>query len=209
MIKSKADYKFYLEADKIASQNTDSWYDLFFNSVWQYQRLLRKFEYIINCKRSIFWKPYRYYLKFRLLRLGTNLGFVIPPNVFGPGLSIAHYGTIIVNANVKVGENCRIHNCVHIATQCHPRGEPDKCPTIGNNVFIGPGSVIVGDITIADNIVIGANSYVNSSFIESGITIAGAPAKKVSNRGFDRCYSKATEILRKKMNRVSQLDSFN
>jgi serine O-acetyltransferase len=199
MITSKADYKFYLEADKIASQNIDRWDDFFLNSVWRYQRLLRKFEYFINCKKSIIWKPYKYYLKFKLNRLGTKLSFVIPPNVFGPGLSIAHYGTLIVNAHVRVGENCRIHNCVHIATQCHPREEPDKCPKIGNNVFIGPGSVIVGDITIADNIVIGANSYVNSSFLEPGITIAGAPAKKVSNKGYDRCYSKATEILRKRM----------
>lgn len=204
MINSKADYKFYLEADKIASQHTKRWHDFFLNDIWRYQRLLRKLEYFLNCKKSRIWRPYIYYLKFRLMRLGTKLGFVIPHNVFGPGLSIAHYGTLIVNAQVRVGENCRIHNCVHIATQCHPSDEPDKCPTIGNNVFIGPGSVIVGDITIADNIAIGANSYVDSSFLEPGITIAGVPAKKVSNKGFDNCYYKATEILRKRMKGASQ-----
>jgi serine O-acetyltransferase len=124
------------------------------------------------------------------------LGFIIPLNVFGAGLSIAHSGPIIVNDLARVGENCRIHNCVHIATNAHPVGEKDTVPHIGNNVFIGPGAVIFGDIEIADNIVIGANSVVNKSFLEEGITIAGVPAKKISNKGFDSCYKRSTEILR-------------
>jgi serine O-acetyltransferase len=193
------DYTFYLEADKIALNISTPWKEYFANDIWRYQRLLRKIEYFLNCKKLIIWRPYIKYLNFRRKRLGIRLGFDIPPNVFGPGLSIAHYGTIIVNPFSRVGENCRIHNCVHIATQCHPRGEPEKCPTIGNNVFIGPGSVIVGDIEIADNIAIGANSYVNKSFLESGITIAGAPAKKISDKGSENCYFKATEDLRKRL----------
>jgi len=155
-------------------------------------------EYYLNCKKSIIWRPYTYFLYFKLKKFGAKIGLSIPPNVFGPGLSVAHFGTIIVNPLVRVGNNCRIHNCVHIATQAHSKGEPDKCPVIGNNVFIGPGVVIVGDITIADNIAIGANSFVNTSFLETGITIAGAPAKKISNKGFESYYFKATDIIKLK-----------
>ena len=36
-----------------------------------------------------------------------------------------------------------------------------KCPRIGNNVFIGTGAVIVGDVEIADGIAIGANSSIS------------------------------------------------
>jgi serine O-acetyltransferase len=108
-----------------------------------------------------------------------------------------------VNDKSRVGENCRIHNCVHIGTQCHSVDEPDRCPKIGNNVFIGPGAVIVGDIIIVDNIAIGANSYVNKLFLEPGITIAGAPATKVSDKGSEQCYFKATEILREQKKRNS------
>ena len=43
--------------------------------------------------------------------------------------------------------------------------------------------MIVGKIHIADNIAIGANSFVARSFFEEGITIAGAPAKKISEKG--------------------------
>jgi serine O-acetyltransferase len=75
-------------------------------------------------------------------------------------------------------------------------GSHDLVPKIGNNVFIGPGAVIVGDIEIADGIAIGANSYVNKSFKEPNISIAGCPAKKISDQGSRYCHIRATEILR-------------
>ncbi|MDK2916157.1 MAG: serine O-acetyltransferase [Euryarchaeota archaeon] len=193
MIRSREDYRYYLEADRVALKIEGTWRDRFFNDIWRFQRLLRKLEYYMNCKQSLLWRPYILYLNLKHIYLGRRLGFHIPPNVFGPGLSIAHVGTLIVNENVRVGENCRIHNCVHLATQC---GSNDACPVIGDNVFIGPGVVMFGDIRIADGIVIGANSVVNTSFLEEGITIAGAPARKVSDKGFDRCYIRATEIVR-------------
>jgi len=179
MIMSKQEYKYYLEADRIAlgikRKNMR-----FFNEIWAFQRLLRKVEYYKNCKNSIFYRPYYYclYLMFHLL--GTFLGFNIEPNVFGPGLSISHTGTITVNGNARVGENCRIHVCTVIGTKA---GTGEKTPKIGNNVYIGPGAKIFGDIEIADGIAIGANSVVNKSFTEPNIGIAGIPAKKINDRG--------------------------
>jgi serine O-acetyltransferase len=128
------------------------------------------------------------YLDFRLDRLGLVLGFDMPLNVFGPGLRIVHYGTIIVNSNARIGANCELHNLVHIAQNLHNAqkgAESDQAPTIGDNVFIGPGARVLGGITIADGIVIGANSVVTKSFREPNITIAGAPARKISDRGTD------------------------
>ena len=49
---------------------------------------------------------------------------------------------------------------------------------IGNNVYIGMSARILGNITIADNVVIGANAVVTKSIAEPGITVAGIPAKK-------------------------------
>jgi serine O-acetyltransferase len=200
MIKSKEDYLFFLKADEIALNIDKTWpgiiKEYFINDIWHFQKLLRKLEYYLNCRNSRIRKPYLLYLSFRVISSGKKLGFEIPPNVFGPGLGIAHLGTIIVNGNVRVGENCRIHSCTYLATQA--TGKNDDCPTIGNNVFIGPCTVIVGKITIADNIAIGASSYVAHSFDEEGITIAGAPAKKISERGsYGLCsYQRATDLLR-------------
>jgi len=103
-----------------------------------------------------------------------KLGFSIPLNVFGPGLGIAHYGTIVVNGNAKVGANCRIHIAVNIGAN-----GGKEAPQLGDNVYIGPGAKIFGDIRIADHVKIGANAVVNKSFDEEGAVIVGIPAKRV------------------------------
>jgi serine O-acetyltransferase len=199
VIKSKADYKFFLEADKIALlcnyQGKLARSYVSSNLVWTYQRLLRKVEFLGNCEQGLFGRISYLRESNTLDKLGVKLGFTIPPNVFGPGLSIAHRGTIVVHPDAKVGENCRIH---HGGTIGSGRVSPNDSPSIGNNVFIGVGAVIVGRITIADGIAIGANSYVNESFLEPNITIAGCPAKKVSSKGSENLWIRATEILRAK-----------
>ncbi len=192
MIKSKQDYKYYLEADRIALGKKKKKPMLFFDEVWVFQRLLRKVEYYKNCKNSSFYRPYYYYLYLKFHLLSLFLGFHIKPNVFGPGLSISHPGTIVVNGNARVGANCRIHVCTVIGTKA---GYGDVTPKIGNNVYIGPGAKIFGDIEIADGIVIGANSVVTRSFTEPNIRIAGVPAKKINDKGSEKLVARATEIL--------------
>lgn len=83
----------------------------------------------------------------------------------------------MVNPNAKIGEWCDIHQGVNIGQNI----EDDSVPTIGNNVWIGPGAKIFGRIKIGDNTMIGANSVVNCSFIDGHVRIAGVPAKVVSN----------------------------
>lgn len=180
MIRSKLEYKYYLEADRIALGRKRKKIK-FFDEILVFQRLLRKVEYYKNCKKSVFYRPYYYYLYLKFHLLSLFLGFDIKPNVFGAGLSISHTGTIIVNGSARVGENCRIHVCTVIGTKAGTNG--NATPKIGNNVYIGPGAKIFGDIVIADGIAIGANSVVNMSFIEPNIGIAGAPAKKINDRG--------------------------
>ena len=96
--------------------------------------------------------------------------------MFGPGLSIAHYGTIVVNDAARVGKNCRIHEGVNIGAT----NGSLRAPQIGDNVFIGTGAKIIGDLTIADDVAIGANAVVVKSITEKGVTYGGIPAKKIS-----------------------------
>ena len=196
-IQSKQDYTFYLDADemalKIPNNPKGRLRARIFNQIWKYERILRKAEYYTNCRKGLMWRPFVFMIQYRHSRYGFKLGFEIPVNSFGAGLSIAHHGLITVNGTAKVGENCRIHNGVTIGTEA---GYSDRCPTIGDNVFIAPGAQIFGSITIANGITIGANSVVNKSFLEEGITIAGAPAKKISNKGSKMLFIRSTEILR-------------
>lgn len=198
MIRSKEDYRFYIEADRIALGINRKRPRLFSDEIWKFQRLLRKLEFVQNCNKNSLDQITSLPARFGFQRLSVKLGFTIPLNVFGPGLSITHVGTIVVASRAKVGENCRLSHCVTIGTSRYAPGPNtfDLVPQIGKNVFIGPGAVIVGDIEIADGIAIGANSYVCTSFEEPNITIAGCPAKKVSNRGSKDCWHRATEILR-------------
>jgi serine O-acetyltransferase len=190
-IGTREEYEFYLEADRASLEVTRQRPRLFGDEIWRFQRLLRAMEYCENCRRSLLWAPYRALLSLRFHRLSTRLGFTIPPNVFGPGLAIAHRGTIAVNACASVGANCRIHVCVNIGSRA---GTNDQAPVIGDNVYIGPGAMLFGSIRIGNDIAIGANSVVNRSFEEPGITIAGAPARKVSNRGSEGLLVRGTEM---------------
>jgi serine O-acetyltransferase len=182
MINSKTKYKSYINSDAIAlgikRKNSVSLKIrdfLFPNQIWKFQKTLRKMEYYQNCKTGVFDKIIYYLLKYRFRKISLKLGFSIPPNVFGPGLAIVHYGTIVINSNTKVGKNCRIHACTNIGAS----GGRPEAPQIGDNVYIAPGAKIYGNINIASNIAISANAVVQKSFDEEGILLAGNPAKKI------------------------------
>jgi serine O-acetyltransferase len=180
LIRSKADYRRYLEEDRVALRIAYRRPRPFTDEIWRFQRLLRKVEYLLNCPRSVWGRVAYPVARLRFKRMSRSLGFTIPPNVFGPGLSIAHRGTIVVNDRARVGEFCRIHVCVNIGVDA--RGSPGA-PRIGNRVYIAPGAKIYGDIEIADDVAIGANAVVNRSFTDPGITIAGVPARKIGEGG--------------------------
>ena len=197
-IGTREEYEYYLEADRASLEMRRDRPRLFGDEIWRFERLLRANEYYENCHPSPLWAPYRALLSLRLHRLSTRLGFTIPPHVFGPGLAIAHRGTIVVNACARVGANCRVHVCVNIGSRA---GTHDQAPVIGDNVYIGPGAMLFGSIRIADNIAIGANAVVNRSFEQPGITIAGAPARKVSDRGSEGLVVRGTEMAGRRRER--------
>jgi serine O-acetyltransferase len=138
MIQSSEDYKFYLEADRIALGIARKRPRLLGDEIWKFERLLRKAEYIKNCRKDIFSRAYFNYVRFRLYRLSMMLGFWIPTNVFGPSLSITFWsGPIVVNSGTIVGANCRISQCLAIGGE-QRAGEKIGAQKIGDNVFIGP-----------------------------------------------------------------------
>ncbi len=191
MITSRKEYRLYLEADRIALGLTDRRIVIGVPQL-RFQKKLRKTEYFMNCRNSWIWKPYILLLKYRLFRSGMKLGYTIPPNVFGPGLAIVHIGTVVVSNLARIGENCRIHTCVNIGADAR---HGKDAPTIGDNVYIGPGAKIFGGIEIADGIAIGANSVVLDSFEERNISIAGIPARKIGAKGSDGIMIRATSVL--------------
>ena len=114
------------------------------------------------------------YWKYRRVSLLT--GISIPKNTCADGLTLYHFGSIVVNSACRIGRNCCIMNNVNIGAN----GGSLKAPQIGNDVYIGPGAVIYGEIEIADGCYIGANAVVNKSFLEPNSVIVGIPAKVIN-----------------------------
>lgn len=89
----------------------------------------------------------------------------------GKGLFIGHNGPIIINSKAVIGDNCNIATGVTIGQE--NRGKRLGCPTIGNKVWIGTNSTIVGKISIGDNVLIAPNSYVNFDIPSNSIVVNG------------------------------------
>ncbi|QDH79297.1 serine acetyltransferase [Echinicola soli] len=178
MIKTKNDYNDYIKQDALSmgikiNSVKNRLVAKLSNPRWKFIVTLRKCEYHKNNKNKPLSKILYGYYFYKYKTLGVKLGFTIPANVCSKGLSLPHYGTIIISKNATIGENCRIHACVNIGASA---GSPEA-PKIGKNVYIGPGAKLFGDIQIGDSCTIGANAVVNKSFTDQNCVIGGIPAK--------------------------------
>lgn len=131
--------------------------------------LLRKTEYYLNTGKRLRAKLYF----MRLTKLQMRYGMYFPPNTCGKGLYISHVNTGGVNPNSSVGEYCRFMPYAVLAGD----DVDDRAPTLGDHVTLGLRCTVMGGVTLADGITVGAHAFVNKSFLEPGITIAGVPAR--------------------------------
>lgn len=184
MIDSREKLKEYCDhdnAEKLPTTGKQRLIDAFTNEpaylIRRFLRYRRLEEYYVNTAKGNKLKGALGILYDRKAnRLGNRLGIEIGPNCFGKGLTIYHIGSIVVNPAARIGENCRLHgaNCIG------NNGKTQGVPRIGNNVDIGYGAVIIGDIEIADNVVIGANAVVNKSVLTPGAVVVGVPGHIVN-----------------------------
>ncbi|WAC13223.1 serine acetyltransferase [Dyadobacter pollutisoli] len=177
MILTRKDYNTFLAADaKAMDINYFSFKERLkahiTNPKWRFIKKLRRAEYYKNSKGPFAKLLFAYYY-IVYKQYGMKLGFTIPMNVLGKGMSLPHYGTIVISKYAKIGDNARIHICVNIGAS------NGGAPVIGDNCYMGPGAKIFGAIKLGNNVKIGANSVVNKSFEEDNILLAGVPAKIV------------------------------
>lgn len=143
------------------------------NKIWEYIKLLRKREfYYNNRKRNFFYAFMNIVIARRFNRLGLKLGIELEKGIFEEGLRIYHTQGIVVNGDAKIGKNCVLHGANVIGN----KGTDLKAPVIGDNVRIGAGAKILGDVYIANNVQIGAGAVVLHSCCEEGALLVGIPA---------------------------------
>lgn len=148
--------------------------------IWRYIKLLRRIECLLSKpKRGLLNKIYTRILFRKYQNLGIKLSFEIYPFTCGPGLRLLHPGGIIVNPEARIGSNCTLRSFSVIGNKA--TGVRNSSPKIGNNVDIGCNATIIGAITIGDNVSIGAGSVVVTD-IPSNSVCVGNPARVVRKK---------------------------
>lgn len=140
-------YKQLCTADKCRYPNGSG------GKILHFLRFLRRCQ---TCNNRVLFKFYH----LRLYHLAKKWHIELSGRVdIGPGLYIGHPFCITINPNAKIGRNCNIHKGVTIGQE--NRGDRKGVPIIGNEVWIGVNSTIVGRIIIGDDVLIAPNTYVN------------------------------------------------
>ncbi len=98
-----------------------------------------------------------------------------PGAVIGDNLFIDHGMGVVIGETCKIGNNVVIYQGVTLGGTGKESGK--RHPNIGNNVFIGAGAKILGNINIGNNVKIGAGAVVLDDVIDN-VTVVGVPARK-------------------------------
>lgn len=175
MIKSKRELRVYLQVDLMMNRGVFSygWKERLKNHIVKdyvvdFLVHLRKYEYYMHqsgpLARLLELHHHRAYRE-----LGVKLGFSIPPDVFGCGLVLPHYGTVVIG-----GENTLGNFCVINTATCITEGRK----IFGDDFFLGTGAKVIGaGLRFGDGVSVAANGVVRESFPQSNILLGGLPAR--------------------------------
>lgn len=119
-------------------------------------------------RRGLSGQPFRFICE-RFIEITTGISIPACCRI-GKGFRIYHFGGIIFHPTVEIGDNCTLYQGVTIGD----RGGTGKAARIGNNVLIGAGAKIIGEITIDDNCMIGANAVVTKNMPAGTTALGGA-----------------------------------
>lgn len=150
--------------------------------IWKYIKELRYNEFCLNNSllsndahnskiMQCFFMLLLILSNWKMKKLAYKTGFQIPPNTIGAGLTIWHWGTIIVNPHAKIGKGCVLNSGVIIGHK-----QNGLAPHIGDNCFIGGGAKVIGNITVGDNVTIAPNAVVTKD-VPSNTIVGGVPFK--------------------------------
>jgi serine O-acetyltransferase len=104
-----------------------------------------------------------------------------PGATIGKGFFVDHGAGVVIGETAVIGDNCVLfHNVTLGGTGKH---DGKRHPTLGNNVFIGTGAILLGPIRVGDNVHIGANAFVVMRDVPSNCTVVGTPAKIIKRDG--------------------------
>jgi len=110
-------------------------------------------------------------------------GIEIHPGAkIGEGFFIDHGMGVVIGETAEIGDDVTLHQGVTLGGTSQQRTK--RHPTLGNNVVVGVGAQVIGNITIGDNTKVGAGSVVIKS-VPANATVVGVPGRVVAIRNPD------------------------
>lgn len=99
---------------------------------------------------------------------------IYPQSILGEGLYIPHCVGIIIGSTTVIGKNCTIYPNVvfgakYSPNQKNPNGR--RHALVGDNCVIGANTSIIGDITIGNNVTIGAGSIITKDIPDNAVVV--------------------------------------
>lgn len=139
------------------------YFDVFGDRTYKFIVWLRLVEFCKSTKYLKYTVGIPAYIIFHSME--RRMGIYVDTNIqIGKGLSIIHPGGVFINCS-GIGDNFSIYQNVTVGSNAKK-----GIPTIGNNVKIYTGSIVCGDINVGNNVVIGANSYIDKDLPDNSIT---------------------------------------
>ncbi len=115
-----------------------------------------------------------------IIRFVTGLE-IHPGAEIGRGFFVDHGMGVVIGETTEIGDNCVLFHNVTLGGTGKHKGK--RHPTVGNNVLIGTGAILLGPIRVGNNVRIGANSFVVMRDIPDDCTVAGTPARIIKRNG--------------------------
>lgn len=118
------------------------------------------------------WLASKLYGFFKIFILNVTKIWIPPQVQLGDEFHIIHAeGSLSIHPDALIGDRCGVMHNVTIGTNMRGRA-----PIIGDDVFIGVNSTVLGPITIGDRVRIGANTAVSTN-VPSDSVVIGSPAR--------------------------------
>jgi serine O-acetyltransferase len=149
--------------------------------------ILTSYEFYV----VLVFRVYSQLFKFKVFRLFGMLMYQLAKFIFKcdihpaakieSGLHLVHGFNVIIGAGATLGSNVCIFDSVSIGKK--NVGElREGMPNIKNNVILGTGAKVLGEIDIEEGVLVGANSVVIHSILQNNVNVAGIPARVISKQ---------------------------
>ncbi len=148
----------------------------------------------------------------QLARLFTGIE-IHPGAKIGRGIFIDHGMGVVIGETSVIGDNVTLFQGVTLGGTGKEKGK--RHPTLGNNVVVGAGAKILGNIVVGDNVSVGANAVVLED-VSGNSTVVGVPGRVARREGrrfsgvnTDYCHlpDPVAQALDKLQNRIDKLEN--